>query len=120
MRATTVIGFDFGSYWIGVAVGQTLTRQATPLPALRNNDWKAIARLLDEWRKRARDAERDREDFKQRAEQASSTANRLQGENSRTEERVRELQDTVASLNRELAVMEKRTEHLRQHLRTNG
>jgi len=50
MRATTVIGFDFGSYWIGVAVGQTLTRQATPLPALRNNDWKAIARLLDEWR----------------------------------------------------------------------
>ena len=40
---TTVIGFDFGTYWIGVAVGQTLTRQATPLPALRNNDWKAIA-----------------------------------------------------------------------------
>ena len=50
MRATTVIGFDFGTYWIGVAVGQTLTRQATPLPALRNNDWKAIAKLLDEWR----------------------------------------------------------------------
>ena len=46
---TTVIGFDFGSYWIGVAVGQTLTREATPLPALRNSDWKAIARLLDEW-----------------------------------------------------------------------
>ena len=44
-----VIGFDFGSYWIGVAVGQTLTREATPLPALRNSDWKAIARLLDEW-----------------------------------------------------------------------
>ena len=49
-QSTTVIGFDFGSYWIGVAVGQTLTRQATPLPALRNNDWKAIKRLLDEWR----------------------------------------------------------------------
>jgi putative Holliday junction resolvase len=49
-QSTTVIGFDFGSYWIGVAVGQTLTRQATPLPALRNKDWKAIARLLDEWR----------------------------------------------------------------------
>ena len=48
-QSTTVIGFDFGSYWIGVAVGQTLTRQATPLPALRNNDWKAIKRLLDEW-----------------------------------------------------------------------
>ena len=47
---TTVIGFDFGSYWIGVAVGQTLTRAATPLPALRNKDWKAIERLFDEWR----------------------------------------------------------------------
>ena len=49
-QSTTVIGFDFGSYWIGVAVGQTLTREATPLPALRNSDWKAIERLLDEWR----------------------------------------------------------------------
>ena len=49
-QSTTVIGFDFGSYWIGVAVGQTLTREATPLPALRNNDWKAIERLLDDWR----------------------------------------------------------------------
>ena len=45
---TTVIGFDFGSYWIGVAVGQTLTGRATPLPAVRNNDWKAIARLLED------------------------------------------------------------------------
>ncbi|HUV20510.1 MAG TPA: Holliday junction resolvase RuvX [Gammaproteobacteria bacterium] len=49
-QVTTVIGFDFGSYWIGVAVGQTLTREATPLPALRNSDWKAIARLLEDWR----------------------------------------------------------------------
>jgi putative Holliday junction resolvase len=49
-QSTRVIGFDFGSYWIGVATGQTLTREATPLPALRNNDWKAIERLLDEWR----------------------------------------------------------------------
>ena len=48
-KSATVIGFDFGSYWIGVAVGQTLTRQATPLPALRNNDWESIARLLQEW-----------------------------------------------------------------------
>ncbi len=48
-RSTTVVGFDFGSYWIGVAVGQTLTQQATPLPAIKNNDWKGIARLLEEW-----------------------------------------------------------------------
>ena len=48
-RSTTVIGFDFGSYWIGVAVGQTLTRQATPLTTLKNGDWKGIERLLEEW-----------------------------------------------------------------------
>ena len=48
--STTVIGFDFGTYSIGVAVGQTLTRQATPLSAVKNNDWKAIVRLLEEWR----------------------------------------------------------------------
>ena len=47
--STTVIGFDFGSYWIGVAIGQTLTGQAAPLPALRNNDWAAIERLLAQW-----------------------------------------------------------------------
>ena len=47
---TTVIGFDFGSYWIGVAVGQSLTRQATPLAAVRKNDWKAIEHLLEQWR----------------------------------------------------------------------
>ncbi len=48
-KSTTVIGFDFGSYWIGVAVGQTLTRQATPLTTLKNGDWKGIERLLQEW-----------------------------------------------------------------------
>ena len=45
----TVVGFDFGSHLIGVAVGQTLTRQATPLTTLKTNDWKGIQRLLDEW-----------------------------------------------------------------------
>lgn len=45
----TVIGFDFGTRWIGVAVGQTLTRQATPLQAVKNGDWMAIEKLLDEW-----------------------------------------------------------------------
>jgi putative Holliday junction resolvase len=47
---TTVVGFDFGSLWIGVAVGQTLTRQATPLTTLKANDWESIKRLLDEWK----------------------------------------------------------------------
>ena len=46
---STILGFDFGTYSIGVAVGQTLTRQATPLKAIRNNDWKRIQQLIDEW-----------------------------------------------------------------------
>jgi putative Holliday junction resolvase len=45
----TVIGFDFGSHWIGVAVGQTLTCQASPLTAVKSKDWKAIERILREW-----------------------------------------------------------------------
>ena len=45
----TVIGFDFGTDWIGVAIGQTLTRQARPLKAIRNNDWKSIKQLLEDW-----------------------------------------------------------------------
>ena len=45
----TVIGFDFGSHSIGVAVGQTVTRLASPLDAIRNNDWKRIEGLLNEW-----------------------------------------------------------------------
>ena len=48
-KSATVLGFDFGSFWIGVAVGQTLTRQATPLPAVRNKDWKSIAALIETW-----------------------------------------------------------------------
>ena len=46
----TVIGFDYGTRWIGIAVGQTLTRQARPLGAIRNGDWQAIGQVLDEWR----------------------------------------------------------------------
>jgi putative Holliday junction resolvase len=45
----TVIGFDFGSHWIGVAIGQTLTGQARPLDAVKNKDWKSIQKLIDQW-----------------------------------------------------------------------
>ena len=48
-KPKTVIGFDFGSHWIGVAIGQTLTQQASPLEAIKKNDWKSIKRLLDDW-----------------------------------------------------------------------
>ena len=50
----TVIGFDYGTSWIGIAVGQTLTAQARPLSAIksfkRSPNWEAISLLLSEWK----------------------------------------------------------------------
>lgn len=48
-----VLAFDFGTQRIGVAVGQTITGTASPLPALKANDgvpnWDHIAALIKEW-----------------------------------------------------------------------
>lgn len=48
-----VLGFDYGTRQIGVAVGQTLTGNARPLKELRARDgipnWDQIAALLKEW-----------------------------------------------------------------------
>ena len=50
----TALGFDFGLKRIGVAVGQSVTRSASPLGVVtpRNGepDWDAIGRLVAEWR----------------------------------------------------------------------
>lgn len=46
---TTVIGFDYGTRWTGVAVGQTLTRKAHPLNAIKTGDWDAVRKLIDAW-----------------------------------------------------------------------
>ena len=50
---STVIAFDFGLKRIGVAVGNTLLRQATPLAVIEQptNDGKfaAIGNVLHEW-----------------------------------------------------------------------
>ncbi len=49
----TVLGFDVGSHWTGVAVGQTRTGTASPLESIRvrlgKPDWERIRRLIDEW-----------------------------------------------------------------------
>ena len=54
MSPRVLLGFDFGSKRIGVAVGQELTGTARELVTLHNRngapDWEAIGRLLDEWR----------------------------------------------------------------------
>ncbi|BAN69769.1 Holliday junction resolvase RuvX [endosymbiont of unidentified scaly snail isolate Monju] len=49
----TLLGFDYGSHKIGVAVGQTLTQSANPLTTLGNRrgkpDWERIGTLIEEW-----------------------------------------------------------------------
>ena len=47
------LAFDFGTRRIGVAVGDSLTGRARPLPAIAHHahpDWKAIHDLLRDWR----------------------------------------------------------------------
>jgi putative holliday junction resolvase len=52
-----LLGFDYGTHKIGVAVGQTLTRTATPLETLgtvgHKPDWRRIGLLLEEWQPEA-------------------------------------------------------------------
>jgi putative Holliday junction resolvase len=53
MSPRIVLGFDFGTRRIGVAVGQGLTRSASALVTLSNRngapDWEAIGRLIGQW-----------------------------------------------------------------------
>lgn len=52
-----LLGFDYGTHKIGIAVGQSLTGTATPLETLgmvrEKPDWTRIGLLLDEWRPEA-------------------------------------------------------------------
>lgn len=49
----TALGFDYGTHWIGTAIGQTRTGTASPLQAVRviNNkpDWHSIGKLIETW-----------------------------------------------------------------------
>lgn len=50
----TLLGFDFGTRRIGVAVGQRVTGTASALTSLAARDgqpdWTEVARLIDTWR----------------------------------------------------------------------
>ncbi|MEJ1298103.1 MAG: Holliday junction resolvase RuvX [Candidatus Sedimenticola sp. (ex Thyasira tokunagai)] len=52
-----LLGFDYGTAKIGIAVGQTVTSSATPLTTLRavnqKPDWEGISRLIEEWKPQA-------------------------------------------------------------------
>jgi len=49
----TLLGFDYGTAKIGIAVGQTITGTASPLETLRaidqRPDWNGIGRLIGHW-----------------------------------------------------------------------
>ncbi len=53
MKQRTVLGFDFGTRRIGIAVGQELTHTATALTTLNSADggpdWDGIGRLIEQW-----------------------------------------------------------------------
>lgn len=53
MQAQIILGFDFGTKRIGVAVGNRLTCTAQPLKILRavegQPDWNIIGALIKEW-----------------------------------------------------------------------
>ena len=48
-----VLGFDWGSKSIGVAIGQSVTATANPLSILKARqgvpDWSVIQKLMDQW-----------------------------------------------------------------------
>ena len=53
MSSRSIMGFDYGTKSIGVAIGQELTGTAQPLRAIKANDgipnWDDIDKLLKEW-----------------------------------------------------------------------
>jgi len=52
-KPRTLLGFDFGTTRIGIAVGQELTATATPLNPIKARDgipnWDIIAAVVKEW-----------------------------------------------------------------------
>lgn len=56
-KALTLICFDYGEKRIGVAVGQTITKTATPLETISSTngkpDWNRISQLILQWRPQA-------------------------------------------------------------------
>lgn len=57
MKSETYLAFDYGSKYIGIAVGHSATRLAHALETVRVHgqrpEWDRIARVIDEWRPRA-------------------------------------------------------------------
>lgn len=54
MSSKTVLGFDFGTKSIGIAIGQDITASARPLISIKAEDgiprWEQIGELILEWK----------------------------------------------------------------------
>lgn len=54
MGADTLLAFDYGRRRIGVAIGNAVTRQASPLQTIDcpagGPDWRALGALLETWK----------------------------------------------------------------------
>lgn len=52
-KIQTVMGFDFGTQRMGIAIGQRLTETASPLDPIKTKDgipnWDNLQRIIDEW-----------------------------------------------------------------------
>jgi len=52
-QSISVIGFDYGTHWIGSAIGQTRTGTASPLKGIRvinkQPEWSVISKLIETW-----------------------------------------------------------------------
>ncbi|AQS37494.1 RNAse H-fold protein YqgF [Shewanella psychrophila] len=53
MGSITVLGFDYGTKSIGIAIGQSLTGTANPIGSIKAVDgipkWEEIGMLIEEW-----------------------------------------------------------------------
>ena len=53
MQPQTVLGFDYGTKSIGIAIGQAITASASPLMSIKAVDgipnWDDIGKLITEW-----------------------------------------------------------------------
>lgn len=49
----TLLAFDFGTQKIGLAIGQSITQTATPLPEIRAKngqpDWQQLSNIIEQW-----------------------------------------------------------------------
>lgn len=51
-RPGTYLGFDYGEKYIGIAVGQSISKSASALEIIKGDNeqvWQHISKLIDEW-----------------------------------------------------------------------